>query len=331
MSEANFRESDHTYHYRGRRIPSVTELLKPVTGYRGDGAAMALGTAVHDATALDDYDDLDEDSVQPEVWPYLEAWRSFRRQHLVGPVFDGIEEMVHHPRLGYAGTLDRRGEVQWPRDGHKPSILDIKTGSGSYPWYPLQLYAYAIAAGGDAYIDRAKRIEALRVSVTRPLDQAKAAAQALFKPPLDELARLEREVKQAILTYQRIRDEQIEVARIEQAARIVEAERRARDEADLANLAGEDEAEVDMTPVFVAAVSVPVPQSASVEGLSSRTNYHAEVTDFGAFVAHCSSTGVLHYLDPNMKLLNQLAVGLKREGVLFPGVTSVATKTLAVR
>ena len=181
MSEANFRESDHTYHYRGRRIPSVTELLKPVTGYRGDEAAMALGTAVHDATALDDYDDLDEDSVQPEVWPYLEAWRSFRRQHLVGPVFDGIEEMVHHPRLGYAGTLDRRGEVQWPRDGHKPSILDIKTGSGSYPWYPLQLYAYAIAAGGDAYIDRAGIVELradstfalIPVDITKPDLQVK--------------------------------------------------------------------------------------------------------------------------------------------------------------
>ena len=132
----NFREEDHTYHVGGHRVPSVTELLKPVTRY-GDGdniEAMRLGSDVHEATALDDYNDLDEESVPSHVWPYVHAWRVFlaTREYVV----QEIERTVYNPALRYAGTLDR----VLVKDG-KAYLADIKTGSDA-PWHALQLYAY---------------------------------------------------------------------------------------------------------------------------------------------------------------------------------------------
>jgi len=154
MSNLKFDPHGHVYTLRNedgtewRRLPSVTEILQ-VVGLIDFGAinldvlerAAKFGTAVHQACALDDLGDLDEQSLDPNLKPYLDAWRSFRGDMK----FDAIEQPLWHPVYGFAGTPDRIKEN---------TIWDIKTGTTVYPSSAIQLAGYSILAD----IPTAKRI-----------------------------------------------------------------------------------------------------------------------------------------------------------------------------
>lgn len=99
------------------------------------------GTAAHAATALDDRQDLVEESVHPEVRPLLESWRLFRRQ--TGLVVLHVELEVEHRAMGYAGRLDRI--VQFP-ERPRPTLLDLKSGASDH-WHPAQTAGYSLAYG----------------------------------------------------------------------------------------------------------------------------------------------------------------------------------------
>lgn len=142
-----FDEATHTYRYQGIEVPGVTSVLKPLMNLQFVDpdlldAAAAFGVAVHKACELDDLDQLDEESLDPALGPYLAAWRLFCRDYEVE--WHGIEEKVYHPQLRYAGTLDRRGLVrQRPTLGYRtPAIVDIKSGTQLYPSVGPQLAAY---------------------------------------------------------------------------------------------------------------------------------------------------------------------------------------------
>ena len=132
----DFDEEKHEYTVGGVKIPSVSEILAPLSAERyGDlnpwmlKAAAAKGTAVHEACELVDYDCEPEED--PETDGYLFAYQTFLLEHKVewkmverivayyrGMPFD--EDLVELPL--YAGTLDRYGLV----DG-VPTVVDIKT------------------------------------------------------------------------------------------------------------------------------------------------------------------------------------------------------------
>lgn len=138
-----FDEATHTYTYRGKVVPSVTQILAPLSNLDMVpsitlAAASAFGTATHLACELDDLGELDEGSLDPGLKPVLHAWRKFSQEH--GVRWIGIEQRVYHPTLRYAGTLDRCGWV----DGEM-AIVDIKTSTSLYPVMGLQLAAYAQA------------------------------------------------------------------------------------------------------------------------------------------------------------------------------------------
>ncbi len=105
----------------------------------------ALGTDVHDATALDDQEILDESTVDASVAPFLGAWRRFRRE--TGFVPTAIEERIYHPAHGFAGTLDREGTFVGPWTApYLPctgadALLEIKSGA-ICPTHALQTAAY---------------------------------------------------------------------------------------------------------------------------------------------------------------------------------------------
>jgi hypothetical protein len=65
-----------------------------------------------------------------------------------------------------------------------------------------------------------KRIDGLRVSLTKPLDESKKRIMDLFRGPLDRLAKAKEATKESMLAFRR---EQAEVARI--AAEVAERER----------------------------------------------------------------------------------------------------------
>lgn len=104
-----FDEERHEYRFGGIVVPGVTQILRPLTSFDGIPrhvleAKADLGRRVHLACQLDDEDDLDEASVEEDVAPYLEAWRSFLRD--TGAEVVENERQVYEPTFRYAGTLD---------------------------------------------------------------------------------------------------------------------------------------------------------------------------------------------------------------------------------
>lgn len=140
--DLQFDPIGHIYQYRGRRVPSVTQVLKDMglVDYSKIPQdvlqlACARGTAVHIATQLWDENDLEESSIADELRPYLTAWMRFRNE--TGFLCELNEARGYDPSLVVAGTLDRSGLLC-----KSAVILDIKTGI-LLPGHALQLTAYA--------------------------------------------------------------------------------------------------------------------------------------------------------------------------------------------
>jgi hypothetical protein len=132
MTDLIFDPEKHEYQLNGIIIPSVTQILEDVgisdfSGIPFDNLEYARirGTLVHKATALDDEGDLDEDSLDPVIIPYVMGWRKFKEEFAFVPI--QIERMIYHPTYGYCGTLDRTGNIE--EDYEKEILLDIKSGT----------------------------------------------------------------------------------------------------------------------------------------------------------------------------------------------------------
>jgi len=119
-----FDAETHTYTLDGFRIPSVTEILSPLTAgkYPPNGTveqAARRGSRIHELCALYDMDAL-PDEIEPETVPYLEAWAAFVRDWQ--PEWHFIETPLFDPCEWLAGTVDRIGLI----DG-RLAVVDIKT------------------------------------------------------------------------------------------------------------------------------------------------------------------------------------------------------------
>ena len=133
MGRIEFNEEKHEYTYDGEKVPSVTELIAPLSAEKyGAINSMILqeaarrGKIVHALAEAVDYGlDLDTDEEAVEFAPYLEAYCAFLLDHDVEWFMS--EEIVTNRRyeaeaLIYAGTVDRFGMV----DGSL-AVVDIKT------------------------------------------------------------------------------------------------------------------------------------------------------------------------------------------------------------
>lgn len=125
MAQLLFFDQGHRYTIDGRELPSVSQLCRflsreiygEINQYTLDAAA-SRGTKVHKATeVLDLYGKADVDD---DLLPYLNAYLKFRREHTVQ--WERVEYATYHPEDGYAGTIDRYGDV----DG-KQAVVDFKT------------------------------------------------------------------------------------------------------------------------------------------------------------------------------------------------------------
>lgn len=154
MAELRFDPVEHVYTVGARRVPSVTQTLLPLVDYsmvpkETLERARLLGQAVHRMTELYDQDDLDMESLDDELLPYLTAWIKFR--HETGFVPETIETRLYHPTLRYAGTPDRSGIVNRRR-----AVIDIKKMLTLGPVIGIQLAAYQelYRANGTEVLDR---------------------------------------------------------------------------------------------------------------------------------------------------------------------------------
>lgn len=107
-----FSEEDHCYKLNNVVIPSVTQILKccgisdfskvPIDVLE---RARLFGTAVHKACELFDKGTLDERTLDPNLWPYLDGWVACKKEY----AFEFVEN--ENPLVStiyrVAGTPDR--------------------------------------------------------------------------------------------------------------------------------------------------------------------------------------------------------------------------------
>lgn len=134
-----FEPEGHVYRFQGQIVPSVTQVLKPIENWDFlDDEAKAFyserGTEVHRTTALNDLDDLVEDSVDPDIVGYLHSWRKLLANEDLKIL--SVEEQVYHPLLRVAGTMDRRMLIK-----RRHGVLDIKAGV-KLPSHGVQTHGY---------------------------------------------------------------------------------------------------------------------------------------------------------------------------------------------
>lgn len=139
----DFDANTHTYRVYGERKVSVTEALSLVTDSlyaRIDPAvlehAQRRGTFVHRACELHALGTLDESTVDPELAPYLDAFRKFLDD--TGFVVIHTEKRLYDRLRDYCGTADIIGLLNG-----EPVVLDIKT--------PAQINRLAVGAQLAAY------------------------------------------------------------------------------------------------------------------------------------------------------------------------------------
>ena len=142
MITLKFVEDDHTYWWGDRRLPSVTQVLQSAglvdTTFFNEEAAVR-GTYVHRAAELLDGGNLDEETIDPVVAPYLEAYQKFLKMY--GPKWSAIETRLADPDTGFAGTVDRVGTLGVGKS-RKLYVVDLKSGSPA-PFHAIQIAWYS--------------------------------------------------------------------------------------------------------------------------------------------------------------------------------------------
>ena len=121
-----YNDERHEYKIRGIVVPSVTQVIAPLSPdflyVDADVLERAsnFGRAVHLACEQDDNDELDDEALDAPLLPYLAAWRLFKTQCEV--VVLENERIVASDVLRVAGRLDRIAEIQG-----RCAVIDIKT------------------------------------------------------------------------------------------------------------------------------------------------------------------------------------------------------------
>lgn len=137
-----FEHEGHIYTVNDRRILSVNQVLEAAglqpmfVSPEKLKRAGDVGMNVHLATELYDKGDLDEDSLDPDIYQQVQAYKKFRKDTKIKIYPDAIERIVYNRMYGYIGTLDRIIRI----NGNL-AVLDIKSGALA-GWVALQLAAY---------------------------------------------------------------------------------------------------------------------------------------------------------------------------------------------
>lgn len=149
-----FNEDRHEYTYHGYILPSVTQIMEPMSVmlYRDTRpdvlqVAATRGTLLHEQVSSYVLYGIPEHSgdsgSDAELEPYFNAFLSF--EQAMKPEWVGSEYRLFHRALRYAGTLDLIGFVE-PDDGTGVDVVDLKTTAKFYkPMLETQVSAYAEA------------------------------------------------------------------------------------------------------------------------------------------------------------------------------------------
>ena len=211
-----------------------------------------------------------------------------------------------------------------------PDNAPMRTAEIAFNWaeqFPVDSPAsYACAADELKAMKRqTKDLDALRKSLVKPLDEARARIQMLFTPALDYLTRAEKIIGRKMLDYR------AEEQRAAQAAARAEAERvRVANEemAAVAEQYGDTDRAEDLREQDI---HVPIAAAPTAEGTWTVIRWHAELIDIEALCAAVAAGTVdAEIVQLNQAAANRLATALKG-AVTYPGLRFVATESLAVR
>lgn len=134
----------HVYRVDGRVVPGVTEVLRPLQDFdhvqAGVLAAAAdFGQNVHEAVNLLNRGELDFDTLDLALVPYVQSWQGFLEAS--GAVILASEQAVYSKTYGFAGTLD--AVAFWKGD----AIIDVKSTAAVPRTVGPQTAAYKEARG----------------------------------------------------------------------------------------------------------------------------------------------------------------------------------------
>lgn len=146
--QIDFEEEQHIYTLDGFKLPSVTQIMQPMSlmlyATVPDGTlqdAADRGTRAHEQVSnyvLYGIEETDEDTE-----PYVHAFLDFQRDY--NPNWLASEYRTYHKLLRYAGTIDLIGFVT-PDDGKGVDIVDLKcTAQFHSVMLATQIGAYAEA------------------------------------------------------------------------------------------------------------------------------------------------------------------------------------------
>ncbi|MBI5193251.1 MAG: hypothetical protein HZA08_07410 [Nitrospirae bacterium] len=141
MNNFRFDSETHTYWMDNRKLPGVTGILTDAGLINTDWFQEEhanRGTAVHTACLYWLQNDLDEESLDPQLAGYLEGFKEFMHKSGFSPEMSLVEKPRYDALKLFAGTPDLPGYMN-----SLPVIIDIKSG-GVYPYHALQLAAYKI-------------------------------------------------------------------------------------------------------------------------------------------------------------------------------------------
>lgn len=174
---------------------------------------------------------------------------------------------------------------------------------------------------------RAKDLDTLRRSMTRPLDDAKRRIMDLFRPIEGELAEAEKHLKGLMLEWRKLEERRL-------------AEEREAAERERQRLAAEAAQAVEegrIADAIVAAedsmaVATPAAEVSRARGTSFTEHYSAEVESLEELVkAVAAGAAPLNLLTANQTALNAMARATKQEGVVIPGVRFVREAGVSAR
>lgn len=131
----DFDTDQHLYTLNGMRLPSVTQIMEPMSLMLYQGipqdvlfGAADRGTRAHEQVSnyvLYGIEEVDEDTK-----PYLDAFHEFEAAY--HPTWIASEYRTYHKALRYAGTIDLVGFIE-PDDGTGVDVIDLKCTSVYHP------------------------------------------------------------------------------------------------------------------------------------------------------------------------------------------------------
>ncbi|MBQ3326539.1 MAG: hypothetical protein IJG86_01975 [Clostridia bacterium] len=147
-TKIDFNEEKHLYTLNGFRLPSVTQIMEPMSLMLYSSVpdetlqdAADRGTRAHEQVSnivlygIEEWDD--------DTEPYVKAFLDFQRDY--NPSWLASEYRTYHETMQYAGTIDLIGYID-PDDGTGVDVVDLKcTAAFHSVMLATQIGAYAEA------------------------------------------------------------------------------------------------------------------------------------------------------------------------------------------